>query len=159
MAKRVDAVKKIRLLAVSILCAAVAAPVVAQPGPGRGDRKDPGDFRGAARGEGNRNAVDGWTTIGTEVFDEGFGEKTLSGEGRGATSIGIRPIDNDARCRNVTVTFADGTTQVLPINANENLDAGKVHDFHLGRQRDVNRIDMACQASDGRRVRMTVLTR
>ena len=103
----------------------------------------------------------GWIRLGTEVFNGPFeGRSSVIGfDGRGVNRIAIRPIGSDARCRYVDVTFGDGSNRRLPINVDESLDEGRMHEFALGGYADVTQIDLACQASGGRSVRVEVMGR
>jgi|SoiMethySBSTD1v2_1073268.scaffolds.fasta_scaffold989810_1 hypothetical protein len=177
--------KKSGLVALAALCASVAIPALAQPRPGPYDgysgygSRDYGGYGSRNysapgprdygprdyRGTGDRYVNEpldpsGWITVGREVFGPNTQEATVLGDGRPASSIGIRPVNGDARCRYVTATFADGSSRRLPgFNLDQRLDEGQVHNVDLGGYQEVMRIDMACQSADGRRVELLVMAR
>ena len=102
----------------------------------------------------------GWFTVGSEVFQGNYDrETTFAGlRGRNVTRIGLRPVNDDARCSRVTATFADGRRMDLNINDNQMLREDRVHQIDLpGYRSDVMRLDMACHAEHGQQVTMQVM--
>jgi hypothetical protein len=102
----------------------------------------------------------GWITLGSEVFDGRYDrETTVTGfGGRDVERIGVRPVNNDARCSRITATFANGMTRELNIDDRQMLEEDRVYELDLpGGRRDVTRIDMACHAENGGRVTMMVM--
>ena len=102
----------------------------------------------------------GWITLGSEQFNGLYDhEMTFAGwRGRNVSSIGLRPVNDDARCSNVRATFADGETRNLYIGERNILRRDQVNTIDLpGERRNVERIDMTCHAEHGGTVTMQVL--
>jgi hypothetical protein len=102
----------------------------------------------------------GWVTVATERFDGRIDhEMTFTGwRGRNVDTIALRPVNDDARCRSVTVTFANGDRRNLDIDNGDILREDRVTMLDLpGNRRDVSRIDMNCHAEHGNMVTMEVL--
>lgn len=102
----------------------------------------------------------GWITLGSEVFNGRFDrETTITGlAGRDIQRIGLRPVNDNARCSRVTATFANGNTRELNIDERDMLQEDRVFELDLpGNARDITRIDMACHAENGGQVRMMVM--
>jgi hypothetical protein len=102
----------------------------------------------------------GWFPVATERF-QGFNDHqmTFTGwRGRNLDSIAFRPLNDDARCRNVTVTFEDGSRNTLNLDNGDLLREDRITMVDLpGNRRDVMRIDMNCHAEHGNMVTMEVL--
>ena len=109
------------------------------------------------RGPG-RGAPAGWRNLGMASF-EGANDRetTLPGwRGRELETIGLRPVNDDARCRSVTVTFANGRTQTLLYGAR--LPEDRIHQIDLpGTERNITRVDMNCRSEHGQQVSIQVL--
>ncbi|HEX3486952.1 MAG TPA: hypothetical protein VHT51_18000 [Micropepsaceae bacterium] len=102
----------------------------------------------------------GWITLGRERFEGSLDHgKTFGGWwGRNVTSIALRPTDDDARCRNVTVTFANGDRSNLRLGSGDILRENRITMLDLpGNRRDVQRVDMDCHAEHGNMVTMEIL--
>ena len=102
----------------------------------------------------------GWIPVATERFDGRYDrEMTFTGwRGRNLDTIAFRPLNDDARCRNVTVTFADGSRNTLNLDNGDLLREDRITTVDLpGYRRDVTRIDMSCHAEHGNMVTMQVL--
>ena len=102
----------------------------------------------------------GWITLGSEVFNGRFDrETTITGlGGRDIQRIGLRPVNDSARCSRVAATFANGNTRELNIDDRDMLQEDRVFELDLpGNARDITRIDMACHAENGGQVRMMVM--
>jgi hypothetical protein len=102
----------------------------------------------------------GWVTLGTEVFDGRIDrETTFAGfAGRNVERIAVRAVNDDARCSEITATFANGRTRALNIGEANLLREDRVYELDLpGISRDVTRIDMTCHANNGRQVTMLVM--
>jgi len=105
-------------------------------------------------------SAQGWISLGQESFEGNFDRETaVTGlRGRDMTRIGLRPLNDDARCSRVSVMFADGSRQALNVNDRELLREDRVFQLDLpGYRRDVERIDMMCHAEHGRQVTMMVM--
>ncbi|HXJ00743.1 MAG TPA: hypothetical protein VNH44_05930 [Micropepsaceae bacterium] len=102
----------------------------------------------------------GWITVGRERFEgRGDHEMTFAGwRGRNVDTIALRPVNDDARCRSVIVTFANGDRTNLSIDNGDVLRQDRLKTFDLpGNRRDVTRVDMNCHAEHGNMVTMEVL--
>ncbi len=103
---------------------------------------------------------DDWVTLSTETFTgRRDSESAFTGwRARSVDRIGLRPLDNDARCRYVRATFADGRTRDLDTGGN--LNRGRVTVIDLpGRDRNITRLDLSCRAIGGRNVSIEILAR
>ena len=102
----------------------------------------------------------GWITLATERFNgRNDREATFTGwRGRNVEKIGLRPTNDDARCRSVTATFANGNRVNLNLDNGDILREDRITTVDLpGNRRDVTRIDMNCHAEHGNMVTMEVL--
>jgi len=100
----------------------------------------------------------GWITLGSERF-EGRGDHEVAfrdTNGIVIDSIGVRPVNDDARCSNLRVYYANGGfTDIHPQGV---LREDRITALDLpGNRRDVTRIGMACQAEHGNVVTVQVL--
>jgi hypothetical protein len=101
-----------------------------------------------------------WITIGSERFEGRLDrEASFAGwRGRRVDTIGLRPLNDDARCRSVTATFDNGRTRTLPIDNGDMLFQDRVFTVDLpGNERNIARLDMNCHAEHGRAVTIQVL--
>ena len=102
----------------------------------------------------------GWITLGSEVFN-GYRDREIAitgFAGRDVERIGLRPMNDNARCSRVTATFANGATRELNIDERDMLQEDRVFELDLpGGERNVTRLDMACHAENGGQVRMMVM--
>jgi hypothetical protein len=102
----------------------------------------------------------GWVTLGSEQFSgRNDREVTYTGwQGRNLQEIALRPVNDDARCRNVTATFAGGERRNLNLDNGDMLLRDRITTMDLrGNRRDVTRIDMNCHAEHGGTVTIQVL--
>jgi hypothetical protein len=100
-----------------------------------------------------------WVPLATERFDGPMdSETTLVGaRGRSIDTVGIRPLDNDARCARVSATFANGRTADLYVNRGGRMMRDRVYEVDLpGRDRNVRQLDMTCRGERGRPVTIQV---
>jgi len=100
----------------------------------------------------------GWITLGSERFDgRGDREVAFAGlNGRDVDSIGVRPVNDDARCTTLRVHYANGG--FTDIHPNGVLREDRITALDLpGDRRDVTRIGMQCEAEHGGSVTMQVL--
>lgn len=102
----------------------------------------------------------GWIRLGSRSFEGAFDrEVALPGaRGRDVAAIGLRPLNDDARCSSVTATFRNGRTRDLAIDARNLLREDRIATVDLpGLDRNVMRVDMNCHAVHGRQVTIEVL--
>jgi len=101
-----------------------------------------------------------WIPLGSRLFEGAFDrEVTVPGaRGRDVAAIGLRPLNDDARCASVTATFANGQTRELNIDGRNLLREDRVAAVDLpGLDRNVMRLDMNCHAVHGGQVTIEVL--
>ncbi len=110
--------------------------------------------RDARPGAGNRLA---WRRLGAARFERrGSVERVFSRFDGPIQRIGLRPIDDNARCGRIAVTFANGRTRELPFS-NSILEEDRLYTFDLpGDQRRVERIALACRAFRARDVTIAI---
>jgi len=121
----------------------------------RDDRRGP-RFRDEDRGNPDNR---GWTRVAVRSFvGRGDTDSAYPGfEGRDVNFIGLRPLNDDAECSNVTATFRNGQTRSLEVD--NFLRQDRIVRVDLpGRDRDVSRVNMTCHAVNGRQVNIEVLT-
>jgi len=100
-----------------------------------------------------------WVTLGSERFNDRRDRQTTIAGRRGEqiSSLALQPMNADARCRNIEITFRNGGSRRLEFSRNNYLNEGEFYRIDLpGQQRNVERIDMTCQAVRGRGVTMQV---
>jgi hypothetical protein len=118
-------------------------PVVVGGFPDRPDRFDPN-----------------WVPLSRERF-EGRNDHEiaiLGARGRSLDTVGIRPLDNDARCMRLSATFNNGRTSDLWVNRGAPLMRNRMYEVDLpGNQRNIARLDMMCRGERGRPVTIQVL--
>ena len=107
-------------------------------------------------------AVNYWVLVGHTTFtgrndtDQMFG----GWAGRSVTTIGLRPVNDDARCGKVRVTFGNGRTVSLDIDRGDYLQEDRTYKLDLpGGDRNVKQIVMKCRAVHGRSVTMNIYAR
>ena len=101
-----------------------------------------------------------WIVLGSEQFSgRSDREMTFTGwQGRNLDALAFRPVNDDARCRNATATFANGERRDLNLDNGDMLRRDRVTTIDLpGNRRDVTRIDMNCHAEHGGTVTIQVL--
>ncbi|HEY0301605.1 MAG TPA: hypothetical protein VGC36_09745 [Rhizomicrobium sp.] len=107
------------------------------------------------------NAVNDWKYAGDARFEgRGDSESTFTGwRGRGSDAIALKPIDANARCSQVTATFANGATQNLAVHNGDVLRQGEFNAVDLpGDRRNVTSLYLKCRATDARRVTVQIYT-
>ncbi|HYM18031.1 MAG TPA: hypothetical protein VEU06_05660 [Micropepsaceae bacterium] len=100
----------------------------------------------------------GWINLGSRSFEGAFDrEVAFNFERRDVGSIGLRPINDDARCDSITTTFSNGGSRTFRFNPRDVLPEGQIHTIDIPGREDIARIDMACHAEHGREVTIQVL--
>jgi len=115
-----------------------------------------GDRRGWDRGPG-----DDWMPIGTQSFEgRNDHESTFTDwAGRHVDRVGFRPVDNDAVCMSIVVTFEDGE-KVKLVSGRYMMQRGEMAVFDLpGRHRNVEKLYMRCRALGDWRVGIEIFVR
>jgi hypothetical protein len=101
-----------------------------------------------------------WVPLARERFEgQNDYETTLPGaRGRAIDTVGIRPLDNDARCMRLSATYQNGRTSDLWVNRGGRLMRNRLYEVDLpGGQRNIARLDMMCRGERGRPVTIQVL--
>jgi hypothetical protein len=100
-----------------------------------------------------------WVALGRQTFHgRGDTDSAFAGwEGRSVEKIGLKPINDDARCSRVRVDFANGSSTTLNVGR---LDQGRFQSFDLpGNNRNVVSLKMACRAVNRNNVTIEVSAR
>ncbi len=80
--------------------------------------------------------------------------------GRNVEAVALMPLDTDARCSRVTVTFGNGRTTNLEVNRGNVMRRGQTYPLDLpGNDRNIRDIRLQCQSEGSRAVTMRVLAR
>jgi hypothetical protein len=100
----------------------------------------------------------GWINLGARSFEGAFDrEVAFNFNGRDVGAIGLRPLNDDARCDAVTTTFRNGGARTFRFNQREVLPEGQIRMIDVPGREDIERIDMSCHAEHGRQVTIQVL--
>ena len=100
----------------------------------------------------------GWINLGSRSFEGGFDrEVAVNFTRQNVGAIGLRPVNDDARCDAVTTTFSNGGSRTFRFNNREVLPEGQIRMIDIPGREDIQRIDMACHAEHGRQVTIQVL--
>ena len=106
---------------------------------------------------------DEWFSLGTESFEgRNDTESTFTGGwvGRNVERIGLRPLDADARCMRVVVTYQNGRKQKLEDFLPAVMERDRVAVLDLpGHDRDIRNLFLRCRALGEYRVRIEILVR
>jgi hypothetical protein len=106
---------------------------------------------------------DEWMSLGTQSFEgRNDTESTFTGgwTGRNVERIGLRPLDADARCMRVVVTFRNGHKVKLEDLLPGVLQRDRVAVLDLpGHDRDIRNLFLRCRALGEYRVRIEILVR
>ncbi len=116
---------------------------------GRYDRSD--------RDRAGRGARVDWVRFGTTRFGRRTEVEQIFNRFSGPVSrIGIRPLDDDARCTRIIATFANGRTRDLPFGRGL-LEEDRLYTVDLpGNQRNVRRLALVCRAVGARDVTLAI---
>jgi hypothetical protein len=78
-------------------------------------------------------------------------------EPRAVRDIVLEPVGADARCRNVSARFDDGTTARAVPNGGDNLYEGRMYHAYIGSgNRDLSSINLTCEAENGDYVKINI---
>ncbi|HEX2593375.1 MAG TPA: hypothetical protein VHL34_17870 [Rhizomicrobium sp.] len=124
-------------------------------------RRDPywAGVWGSIFGSAMDSAFNDWISLGRERFSGRHDrESTFAGwRGRSVDRIGLKALDDDARCSRVSVRFGNGRTADLRVGF---LQRGRVTVLDIpGRDRDVRSLNLACRAVGDRDVTIEILAR
>jgi hypothetical protein len=92
------------------------------------------------------NDANYWVSLGSQTFQgRKDSDMTFTGRaGRSVEKIGLKALNDDARCSRVRVSFGNGTSATLSVG---HLDQGRFQSFDLpGNNRDVRSLTMTCRA-------------
>jgi len=96
-------------------------------------------------GNNNGNDANYWVSLGRQTFQgRGDTDSTFTGwTGRSVEKIGLKAMNDDARCSRVRVNFGNGSSTTLNVGR---LDQGRLQSFDLpGNNRNVKSLDMRCR--------------
>lgn len=103
--------------------------------------------------------VNYWVYLGRQTFTGRNDVETQFAQwgGRSVNSIGLKPINDDARCRRAVVTFDNGTTRDLNIGRWDYLREDRMYRIDLpGGDRNVRKVTLQCRAEHGRTVGINI---
>ncbi len=98
-----------------------------------------------------------WSMLGTKSFEgrADFASNFAGMRGDDITSIGLKPVGDDAFCSQMTATFGNGMKRNFAINTN--LVENRVFQIDMpGERRDVQQVDLNCHAQHGQRVAIEI---
>lgn len=101
----------------------------------------------------------GWQLVSTERFEgRNDRETSVAGwRGRRVESIALKPLDANARCRQVTAHFGNGNARDLDLPRGDYLRKGRLQRIDLpGDTRNLRSVTMRCRATDAGRVAIQV---
>jgi hypothetical protein len=106
---------------------------------------------------------DEWISLGTESFEGRNDTESTFVEGwrgRHVDRIGLRPLDADARCMRVVVTYESGRKQKLEDFLPGVMERDRLAVLDLpGHDRDISKLFLRCRALGEYRVRIEILVR
>ncbi len=107
-------------------------------------------------------AINYWVTLGRTTFTGAHDtDSTFTGfTGQSITTVGLRPVNDDARCSRAVVRFMTGGTSTLAVNRGDLLHQGQTYKLDLpGGDRYVTQVVLTCRAEHGHAVTMEILGR
>jgi len=110
-------------------------------------------------GMGGGNDANYWVSLGRQTFQ---GRKDTDSAfagwaGRSVEKIGLKAINDDARCSRVRINFGNGTSTTLNVGR---LDQGRFQAFDLpGNDRNVRSLNMTCRAVNRNSVTIEISAR
>jgi hypothetical protein len=76
---------------------------------------------------------------------------------RPVAAIALQPVGADARCRNVSAQFEDGTSSSAIPNDGASLREGRIYRTYIGGgNRDLDSVNLTCEAANGDHVKINV---
>jgi hypothetical protein len=103
--------------------------------------------------------VNYWVYLGRQTFTGRNDVETTFAQwgGRSVNAIGLKPINDDARCTRAVATFANGTTRDLNVSRWDTMREDRMYRIDLpGGDRNVTRLTLKCRADHGRTVAISV---
>jgi hypothetical protein len=103
--------------------------------------------------------VNYWVYLGRQTFTGRNDVETQFAQwgGRSVNAIGLKPINDDARCTRAVATFANGETRNLNVSRWTTLSEDRMYRIDLpGGDRNVTRLTLKCRAEHGRTVAINV---
>lgn len=103
-----------------------------------------------------------WVRVSRESFEGRRDRETTSTgwKGKSIEAIALKPLNNDARCNRLRVTFANGKRRDLDVSRRQVLRQNGFYSFDLpGNQRNVDKIVLRCHAVRDRQVSIEVYAR
>ncbi len=100
-----------------------------------------------------------WVSLGRQTFQgRKDSDSAFTGwAGRSVEKIGLKALNDDARCSRVRINFGNGSSTTLNVGR---LDQGKFRSFDLpGNNRDVRSLNMTCRALNRHNVTIEISAR
>lgn len=103
-----------------------------------------------------------WIRVSRESFEGRRDRETVTTgwKGRSIQAIALKPLNGDARCKRLRITFANGQRRDLDVSRRQIMRQNGFYSFDLpGNQRNVEKIVMRCRAIRDRQVSIAVFAR
>jgi hypothetical protein len=97
------------------------------------------------------------TPMATQHFGRWDDHSVMISNNPGLDAIALQPVGADARCRNVTASFDDGTSDSMPVNGGMTMREGNIYRVHVdGAAHGLDAIGLTCEAENGDAVAIRV---
>lgn len=103
--------------------------------------------------------VNYWVYVGKQSFTGMHDNEAMftGWGGKSVTTIGLKPVNDDARCSRAIVTFGNGRTATLPIDGGATMREDRTYSLDLpGQDRDVVKLALRCRAEHMRSVTVNI---
>lgn len=128
-----------KILALAALTSAAACPAMAQ----------------AVHVSGDHYSIT--TPMATQHFGRWDDHSLMISNNPGLNAIALEPVGADARCRNITASFDDGSSDSMPVNGGMTMRDGALYRIHVNSQdRGLDAIGLTCEAENGDAVAIRV---
>ena len=103
--------------------------------------------------------VNYWVYLGKQTFT-GMNDREAmftGWGGRSVTTVGLKPLNDDARCSRAIVTFGNGRTSTLPLDGSSTMREDRTYSLDLpGHDRDIVKLALRCRAEHMRSVTINI---
>lgn len=97
------------------------------------------------------------TPMATQHFGQWDNHSLMISNNPGLSAIALQPVGADAKCRNITASFDDGTSASVPVNQGMTMRDGALYRVHVdGREHGLDAIGLTCEAENGDAVAIRV---
>lgn len=101
----------------------------------------------------------GLVPVASRDFGDAAERSVMLPDPRPVEQVAIQPVDGDARCTRITARFDNGDMHEIVPNDGYRLHEGDIYRLQIAdHPRDLNSIEMRCQASDTDSVKIRVFT-